>query len=82
MDNLGQGARELSIFYNVDKGNNSFEQTKNPVWTKKNNHGDHWQFAQVSYEGGNQSIANFIIQGYASSSSTGKSFKVKILNLF
>jgi hypothetical protein len=28
--------------------------------------GDHWQFGQVFYPGGNQSIFNFIIEGYAS----------------
>ena len=32
------------------------------MWLKKGDHGDHWQFGQVSYEGGNRSISNFIIE--------------------
>jgi hypothetical protein len=61
----------LSVYYYIDKGNNIFEQTRLPVWSKKENHGDHWLFAQISYPGGNQSIANFIIEGYADYGSYG-----------
>ncbi len=64
----------LSVFYNINKGNNNFEQTKSPAWTKKNSHGDHWQFAQISYLGSNQSVVNFIIEGYAHEWSLGKFF--------
>ena len=28
-------------------------------------HGNHWLLGQVQYEGGNQSITNFIFMGYA-----------------
>ena len=57
--------RSLSLFYYVNIGNNTFVQTKNPVWIRKNNHGDHWQFSQVQYDGGNKSISNFIFEGSA-----------------
>ena len=74
----GSGSGRLSIYYYVDKGNNVFEQSKSPVWVKKNSHGDHWQFAQISYEGRNQSISNFIIEGYVGSYSSGNVYKVYI----
>ena len=53
------------------KDDGSFVQTKDAVWTKKGDHGDHWQFGQVYYPGGNQSIYNFIIEGYATYYQTG-----------
>jgi hypothetical protein len=55
----------LSVYYLVNKGNDVFEQTTTPVWTKKGNHGSHWQFGQVAYQGGNQSISFMIIEGYS-----------------
>ena len=67
----GSGVGQLAVYYYIDNGNNIYQQSKTPVWVKNNNHGDHWQFAQIKYEGGNQSVANFIIEGYAGSSSSG-----------
>jgi hypothetical protein len=32
------------------------------VWNKKGDHGDHWQYGQVFYEGGNQSVYNFVFE--------------------
>ena len=52
----------MSVYYNVKNDlTNTFKRT-DAVWFKKGDHGDHWQFGQVYYEGGNQSISNFIFE--------------------
>jgi hypothetical protein len=55
---------------NIDNGNLSNSKST-PLWQMKNGHGDHWLNARVNYEGNNQSITNFLIEGYASYDSKG-----------
>jgi hypothetical protein len=58
----------LTVYYNVkNEVTNTFTKT-NPVWLKKGDHGDHWQYGQVFYEGGNQSVYNFVFEARAASS--------------
>ena len=59
----GDDVGRLSVYYLVDNGSGSLQLTNNAVWMKKDNHGDHWQFAQVQYEGGNSSVAHFVLEG-------------------
>ena len=62
----------LSVFANVLLENNTVVQAKSAIWTDGKNHGDYWRFAQVQYQGRNQSIQNFILEAYANTSSSGK----------
>lgn len=58
----GEDTGELSVYYSVkNEVTNTFTRTS-AVWLKKGDHGDHWQFGQVFYEGGNQSVYNFIFE--------------------
>ena len=52
----------MSVYLNIDKGNNVYEQSESPVWNKKYSHGNHWIHAQVYHDGLNQSVSNFIIE--------------------
>ncbi len=50
------------MYYNVkNEATNTFSRSS-AVWLKKGDHGDHWQYGQVFYEGGNQSIYNFVFE--------------------
>lgn len=68
----GSRVGELAVYYNIMSATNTLSQSKTPVWSMKNSHGNHWNLAHVQYEGGNQSINNFIIEAYAGYSSSGK----------
>ena len=68
---FGSDVGRLSVYYYVDLGNGNLQLTNEPVWMKKENHGDHWQFAQVQYEGGNASVAHFVLEGFAGYYSDG-----------
>ncbi len=50
------------MYYNVkNEATNTFTRSS-AVWLKKGDHGDHWQYGQVFYEGGNQSVYNFVFE--------------------
>ena len=67
----GSRIGSLSVYATTLLANSTVVQTKPAIWTDSRNHGDYWKFAQIQYPGGNQSIQNFIIEAYASSSSAG-----------
>ena len=68
------------MYYNIkNEATNSFTKT-NPVWLRKGDHGDHWQYGQVFYEGGNKSVYNFVFEGRASSSFFSGKLKFFSLN--
>jgi hypothetical protein len=57
-------------YYVKDSDGIQMSQTK-PVWKTKYDHGPHWLFGRVQFEGGNQSVTNFIVEGYAHGNSYG-----------
>ena len=76
----GFKAGELSVFYLSKDENGQLTQTKNPVWTRKNNHGEHWQYGKVQYDGNDETISNIILDAFASYSSSGDIAIGKFIN--
>lgn len=66
----GYSVGVLSVYLRIKNSDGSFLQSP-AIWTMKNSHGNHWNLAHVQFEGGNQSVNNFIIEGYANSLSSG-----------
>lgn len=60
----------LSVYQSFQKQDSSIVQTP-AIWEMKSAHGDHWNLATITYDGGNQSIVNYIIEGYANDKQTG-----------
>ncbi|CAF0741635.1 unnamed protein product, partial [Brachionus calyciflorus] len=66
----GTRVGELSVYLRVKNENGNYTQSQ-AVWKMKNSHGNHWNLGNIQFEGGNQSVTNFIIEGYAGTSSSG-----------
>lgn len=66
----GSSVGVLSVYLRIRNNDGTFSQSP-AIWTMKNSHGNHWNLAHVEYEGGNTSVSNFIIEGYANRLSAG-----------
>lgn len=67
----GPRAGALSIHTNSIDAQNVETISAKPLWTRSKNQGDHWQHAQVQYDGGDPNIKNLLIKGYADYLSAG-----------
>ena len=67
----GYSVGTLSVYYNIKFLNGSVLRAPSPVWRDSKNHGDYWMHGQVQYQGGNSSIASFMLEGTAGIESNG-----------
>ena len=68
----GSRVGRLSVHTNVEVSQGVFEKSKDPLWRRDTDGGNHWRLAKVDYRGGNVSVSNLLIEAYASAKSTGK----------
>lgn len=64
---IGNQVGELSVYYNLENDQGTFDLSEKPVWQMKNNHGPHWQFGRVQIAGGDSKLKNIVLEANAKS---------------
>ena len=70
-ESIGPRTGQLAVHLNQLNAQNQEQISPNPLWVRSKNQGDHWQHAQVQYDGGNPNVKNLMIKGFADYLSAG-----------